>query len=136
MNVIQFGYFLIHLSHVDLIIRPAKGTLKGLGKFLPLPNDKIQQPKQHTECVSSASLGLPLSFRSVSNRRGFDLESPSDAWLVKHSGTCVSVYLQPGKRREDFCSKCGICKQQAEGSSCRVTNACSAEQIVALLQVR
>lgn len=55
MNVIKFGYFLIDLAHVDLIIRPAKRTLRGLGKFLPLPNDKNTVTKTADGGVSSAS---------------------------------------------------------------------------------
>lgn len=60
MNVIKFGYFLIDLSHVDLIIRPATRTLKGQENFFLSQMIKIQWPKQRTECVSSASLGLPF----------------------------------------------------------------------------
>lgn len=40
--VIEFGYFLVNLSPVVLIIRPAKRTSKGTGKFLPPPHGKAR----------------------------------------------------------------------------------------------
>lgn len=69
-------------------------------------------------CVCGVPGPSLLFFGSVSNRRAFDLESPSDYRLGKHSGTRVPVYLQPAKRRKDFCPKWGTGEQQAEGGSC------------------
>lgn len=67
--------------------------------------------------------GIPgpslLSFGSVSNRRAFDLECPSDDRLGKHSCTRVPVYLSTSKMEERFLSKVRHwrAEQQAEGAA-------------------